>query len=188
MKIIKDSKGLKTYKWSIIVIGMMILLAIYDLNLGKKAFNLSLSNFANMLSVLPPIMVLIGLLDVWVPKEVMIKYMGHKSGLSGILIALILGSLAAGPLYAAFPIAAILLKKHAKVSNVIFFLGVWSTAKLPLVMFEYASFGGTFTLTHIISNLIVFWLGAVMVEKMLSPKSLEDIYLSSAKMIQEKAS
>lgn len=188
MKKTLKQPGYKTYKWSFVIIGLMLALTLYDFNLGKKSFELSVSNFANMLSVLPPIMVLIGLLDVWVPKEVMIKYMGHKSGLSGIFIAFILGSLAAGPLYAAFPIAAILLKKRAKISNVIFFLGVWSTAKLPLVMFEYASFGGTFTLTHIISNLTVFWIGAVIIEKMLSPESLEDIYTSSAKMIQEKAS
>lgn len=174
----------KEYKWALIVLAILGLLAIILPDLGKKATMLSLSNFANMLAVLPPIMLLIGLLDVWVPKEVMIKFMGEKSGILGILIAFLLGALAAGPLYAAFPIAAILLKKNARISYVIFFLGVWSTAKLPLVMFEIASFGGTFTTIHILSNLTVFLIGAIALEKSLNLESRNNLYSFSSKMIE----
>lgn len=44
-------------------------------------------------------------------KETLMKYMGEKSGIYGILFSLLLGGIAAGPLYVAFPIAALLLKK-----------------------------------------------------------------------------
>ena len=50
-----------------------------------------------MLSVIPPIFILLGLLNVWVQRETMIKLMGEKSGILGILIAFFLGSAAAGP-------------------------------------------------------------------------------------------
>ncbi|HAS73197.1 MAG TPA: permease [Clostridiales bacterium UBA8960] len=177
-------KTAKHYKWTLVVFAILGLLLIFIPEIGKKATWLSLSNFANMFAVLPPIMLLIGLLDVWVPKEVMIKFMGEKSGVLGILVAFLLGALAAGPLYAAFPIAAILLKKNARLSYVIFFLGVWSTAKLPLVMFEIASFGGTFTAIHILSNLTVFLIGAFALEKTLTKESKEGIYQLSANMIE----
>jgi hypothetical protein len=36
---------------------------------------------------------------------------GSKFGYAGVLIAYLLGSAAAGPLYAAFPVAGVLLKK-----------------------------------------------------------------------------
>lgn len=178
MKIVKD------YKWAFIVVGILGMLMIILPDFGYKAAQLSLSNFANMFAVLPPIMLLIGLLDVWVPKELMIKFMGEKSGITGILVAFLLGALAAGPLYAAFPIAAILLKKNARISYVIFFLGVWSTAKLPLVMFEISSFGATFTAIHIISNLTIFLIGAIALEKSLTHESKSSLYNLSSNMIE----
>lgn len=164
------------YKWALLLLFSLIVVNIALPEIGKKANTITLSNFGTMLSVLPPIMLLIGLLDVWVPKETMIRYMGEHSGPTGLLIAFFLGSFAAGPLYAAFPVAAILLKKRAKLSNVLFFLGVWSTAKLPMVMFEYTSFGGKFTIIHILSNLTVFLVGAILLEKTLSKDEKEHVY------------
>ena len=52
-----------------------------------------------MLLVIPPIFILLGLLDVWVPREKMIRYMGEGSGVKGTVLAFLLGSFAAGPLY-----------------------------------------------------------------------------------------
>lgn len=164
------------YKWSLITFVALIVINLLVPSVGVDATAITISNFKSMLGILPPILLLIGLLDVWVPKEVMIKYMGENSGVMGILVALLLGSLAAGPLYAAFPIAAILLKKRARLSYVMFFLGVWSTAKLPMVMFEYTSFGGIFTFVHIVSNLAVFLIGAFILEKALSEEHKEEVY------------
>jgi len=179
-----NNKFLIKYKWSIVMIILMSVLYIYNKDLGSQASIHALSNFKSMLGILPPILILIGLLDVWVPKETMIKYMGHKSGIKGIFIALILGSLAAGPLYAAFPIAAILMKKQARFAYVLFFLGVWSSSKLPLLAYEYASFGGVFTSIHVISNLFIFLIGSLMIEKFINKESLNEVYSIAAKMAE----
>ena len=45
-----------------------------------------------MVLVIPPIFVLLGLLDIWVPRSTMIKYMGEGSGLKGIILAIFIGS------------------------------------------------------------------------------------------------
>lgn len=74
--------------------------------------------------MIPPVFILMGLLDAWAPKETFIRYMGESSGLNGVLTALVLGSAATGPLYIAFPIAMPLIKKKAKLAYVLFFLGV----------------------------------------------------------------
>ena len=112
--------------------------ALYFANrpVGTEAFDISVSNTIEMLSLLPPVFILVGLLDVWVPKETIIQYMGENSGWKGILMALFLGSAAAGPLYVAFPVTALLLRKRARLAYVLFFLGVWSTTKLPIVLYE----------------------------------------------------
>lgn len=178
----KSLATLKHYKSAVVLAILLTILNIFSPEVGREANTLTLSNFASMLSVLPPILILIGLLDVWIPKETMMRYMGEHAGVKGLIIAFLLGSFAAGPLYAVFPVAAILLKKRAKLSNVLFFLGVWSTAKLPMIMFEYTSFGGLFTVLHITTNLIIFLIGAVLMDKMLSPKDKENIYLTASEL------
>ena len=78
-----------------------------------------------MALIIPPIFVLLGLLDVWVPRDTMVKYMGEDSGLKGIILSFVIGSAAAGPLYAAFPVAAVFMRKGVKFTNVLIFIGAW---------------------------------------------------------------
>lgn len=42
---------------------------------------------------IPPIFILIGLMDVWIKKEIFIKHMGEDSGFKGIMWAFILGTI-----------------------------------------------------------------------------------------------
>jgi len=165
-------KKIMVYKWSILLLLIVIILYIFNQKMGMDAFNLSISNLSEMLLLVPPIFIVMGLLDVWVPKEILIKYMGHGSGATGLLIALLLGTAAAGPLYVAFPLGVLLLKKGARLSNVIFFLGVWSSTKLPIILFEIASLGMKFTLIHIGVSLPLYLLIAYIIEKSVSKEEL----------------
>jgi len=117
---------IKRYKFFIILVVINLGLVIIYPSIGQKSFSITWRNTLEMLSVIPPIFILLGLLDVWVQRETMIKLMGEKSGFIGVSLAFFLGSAAAGPLYAAFPVAGILLKKGSKFSNVLIFIGAWS--------------------------------------------------------------
>ncbi len=167
---------LKRYKLSIFMLAILVFMNIFLPEKGREANNITISNFGEMLSVVPPIFLLLGLLDVWVPREKMIKYMGEGSGLVGILLAFGLGTAAAGPLYAAFPIAATLLKKGANISNVLIFVGTWSTAKIPLLLFEASSLGWKFTITRLIINIFGIVLIAYITKRFLSSNDEEEIY------------
>lgn len=108
----------KKNKWLVLVFISLIGLFILDSEKGLTAGQITLSNFKNVGLMLPPIFILIGLLDTWVPKEMMVKYMGNKSGVIAAVLALFLAAVGAGPLYVAFPIAAILIKKGARLMYV----------------------------------------------------------------------
>ena len=95
-----------------------------------------------MLSVLPPIMIMLGLMDVWVSRESLMKYMGNNSGFLGVFLAMLIGSIAAGPMYAAFPFTAVLIKKGAKFSNIIIFMNAWCVTKISTLLFEIYSLEG----------------------------------------------
>ncbi len=143
---------------------------------GIKSATLAGSNLLDMLAVVPPIFLILGLLDVWVPREVMIRLTGKGSGLLGITLSFLLGSLAAGPLYAAFPVAGIMLKKGAKMSNIMIFIGAWSTTKIPMLLYEASAMGFSFMLGRFLLNLPVILIIGYFVEKSLPKHDLEAIY------------
>ena len=145
-------------------------------DLGKAALNNVLGSFKEMLSVLPPIFILLGLLDVWVDRATMIKYTGRGSGFKGVLIAFLLGSAAAGPLYAAFPFAAVMLKKGTSIPNVLIFIGAWSTTKIPMLAFEAASMGVTFTLVRLALSLDGIPLIAFITDRVIGQAGADEIY------------
>ena len=132
-----------------------------------------------MISVIPPIFILLGLLDVWVEKETMVKYMGEGAGIRGILLAFFLGSAAAGPLYAAFPIAGVLIKKGSKLSNVFIFIGAWSTTKIPLILFETSAMGWKFTALRFVINLFGIMGIAYITERLLNTEDRKALYASA---------
>ena len=131
----------------------MLLIFIFNKNLGISVFSSTKSSFLQMLSVLPPIMLMLGLLDVWVSRESMMKYMGDNSGILGILLSILIASLAAGPMYAAFPFTAVLLKKGVKFSNIIIFMNAWCVTKLSTLLFEIGALGYKFTLARLLIDI-----------------------------------
>ncbi len=166
----------KRFRFAIVFAFVIIALFIMDTDQGIKAFDISLSNIKEMLGLIPPVFVFMGLLDAWIPKETFIRYMGEASGLKGVLTALFLGSAAAGPLYIAFPIAVLLIKKRAKLAYVFFFLGVWSTTKIPLLMYELSYMGARFTAIQIAVCIPLFLLFSLIIEKTLSVDDREFLY------------
>lgn len=104
-------KFINRYKMVFLASAFMLLMMNFKPAVGLKAFDTTMFSLKEMILVIPPVFILLGLLDVWVPKETMVKYMGEGSGLKGILLAFFIGSAAAGPLYGAFPVAAVFMKK-----------------------------------------------------------------------------
>lgn len=142
----------------------------------EKALTSLASQIKAMLLVLPPIFLLLGLLDVWVPRETLMKFMGENSGFKGKLIAFALGSAAAGPLYGAFPVAAVLMKKGAGFTNILIFIGAWSTTKIPMLIFEMQAIGWRFALSRFLIDIPGIIIIAFAVKKFLSKEDIDKLY------------
>jgi len=141
---------IKQYKWVIILTILMLISIIVKPEFGLKVAGTSWSNLIYLLGILPPIFILVGLIDVWMPKEIVIKFMGEDSGIMGGVLAFTLGSAAAGPLYAAFPVAQIFLKKEASLFNIYLFLGAWSATKVMTFLIETSIMGPTYSITRLL--------------------------------------
>lgn len=167
---------LKRYRAFIIVSVIIGILTVFNYQLGMKALSITAYSFKEMLLVIPPVFILLGLLDIWVPRETMIKYMGEGSGLKGIVLSILIGSAAAGPLYGAFPIAAVFMKKGVKFSNILIFIGAWSTTKIPMLLFEITSLGVKFAITRLLIDIPGIIIIAYILSKLISKDEIEKIY------------
>ncbi|SCY63288.1 permease [Desulfoluna spongiiphila] len=144
---------LKRYRAFLLLLVALGGLGYFNPTLAVRSIRLSTDSLVEMMLVIPPIFVLLGIFDVWVPRETIVRLMGGESGAKGTLLALCLGSFAAGPLYAAFPVAGVLIKKGARFSNIMIFIGAWSTTKIPMLLFEASSMGWDFMLCRLVMNL-----------------------------------
>ena len=168
--------SIKRYRFFLGALLALMILFFINREIGWKAINVTVYSFKEMTLVIPPIFILLGLLDIWVPKEMMIKYMGEKSGIMGILLAIIIGSAAAGPLYGAFPVAAVFMKKGVRFSNVLIFIGAWSTTKIPMFLFEVSSLGTGFAVTRLLVDIPGIIIIGYLLSHMVSKEEIKEIY------------
>lgn len=79
-------------------------------------------------------------------------------------------------MYGAFPVAGVLLKKGAKFSNILIFIGAWSTTKIPLLLFEASSLGWKFMLTRFLIDIPGIIIIAYVIEKLMNKEEKALIY------------
>lgn len=125
-----------------------------------------------MLMIMPVVFLLTSLLEAWVPKKVIMNHLGDKSGFKGSLISLLLGSISAGPIYAAFPICKTLLKKGASVSNIVVILSAWAVIKVPMLANEAKFLSPRFMATRWILTTISIIIMGYIISKLVKKEEL----------------
>lgn len=141
-------KFLKQFKLPLGVALVYILLFVFSPDIARRSSEVTWEYFLEMAFILPPVFILMGLMEVWLPKDKIQKWLGNDSGLRGGFFSLALGTLPTGPVYVAFPLAASLLHKGASITNVVIFLGSWAALKIPQLMVEIKFLGLPFALTR----------------------------------------
>jgi uncharacterized membrane protein YraQ (UPF0718 family) len=164
------------YKWALVIVAIDVLIFMWDRSLGLEVVRRTNQSVLEMLAFVPPVFILLGLLDVWVPREKVIAHLGPDSGVTGMALAIFIGAAAAGPLYAAFPVAAVMMRKGAGFFNVMVFIGAWSTLKIPMFLFETQFLGFTFSVTRWICSFVGIVLIAFLTDKMVSEADKQQIY------------
>lgn len=120
-----------------------------------------------MITILPAVMILMGLFAVFVPKELIVKYLGKCSGIKGVILSIIMGALPTGPLYVAFPMASALLKKGARISNIIIFLSAWACIKIPQELVELQFLGPKFMALRLSLTIIFVFIMGIFIERII---------------------
>lgn len=157
------------------IIFWAIILAVFRYFFPERfpaAVSMSSRYLKEMIVIFPAVLIIMGLADRWVPTTLVEKYLGYNSSFKGKFTAFFLGTLPTGPMYIAFPIAAELLRKKASLSNVIIFLGVWASLKVPQLGVEIQFVGLKFSILRFIFTLISVFLIGIIMEKMIDTEDL----------------
>jgi uncharacterized membrane protein YraQ (UPF0718 family) len=166
-------KEVKKYIFPLVFLILIGLSYLLDFGSGKQIGLNFWMFFKEMILFLPLMFILIGLFDVWVPRENIEKHIGKESGWKGTGLVILLATLQAGPLYGAFPFAYILWKKGCSIRNVFIYLGAFSTIKIPMITFEIGFLGLKFSLLRTLITLPVFILIGFLMEWYLKDKDFE---------------
>ena len=114
---------------------------------------------------LPGFFILIGLIEIWLPEKFVISHLGKHSGVKGSLYSFLLGAIIPGPLYIAFPIAGMLLKKGVSKYNAVVFLSSWACFKFGEEIFELQFLGGKFLLLRVLITIPMIFVMAYIISK-----------------------
>lgn len=138
------TKIIKRNKLLILVSLIYIFLFIAARDKGVQSVKNSMYYVIEMLEIIPVVFLLTSIIEAWVPKEVIMKSFGEKSGVKGNIFSFLLGSFSAGPIYAAFPVCKMLLGKGASVTNIVIILSTWAVIKIPMLANEAKFLGPGF--------------------------------------------
>jgi uncharacterized membrane protein YraQ (UPF0718 family) len=163
---------IKKFKAPLLLIFIYLVLAIWWPDISGRSTKVAFDYLREMVLIIPPVFVLMGLLEVWVPKEQIKKLIGAGSGLKGFFFSFLLGTLPTGPLYIAFPMAGTLLQKGAKVSNIVVFLGAWAAIKIPQLLVEAEFLGLPFTALRFALTLTAVLVIGLILEKTIKPEDM----------------
>ncbi len=132
----KFLRKVKENSFAIFVVSAYIVIFIIRTDIGMSSLKNSVYYLKEMLMIMPVVFILTALLDLWVPKEKIMKYLGKDAKAKGTIFSLILGSISAGPIYAAFPLCVMLYKKGASIKNLVIILSSWAVIKIPMLLNE----------------------------------------------------
>lgn len=145
------------------VIVVYILLAFLLPHSAMASVQNSLYYVVEMVMIMPVIFILTSLIEGWVPKQSIIDGFGQGAGFKGNILAFLLGSFSAGPIYAAFPVCKMLLKKGASVTNIVIVLSTWAVVKVPMLANEAKFLGPDFMLLRwVLTTVAIFLMGYVV--------------------------
>jgi len=128
--------------FGLFVVGSLLLRLEFGLMAGRRFLQFG----REMVKIVPFAFILIGLFEVWVPKHVVERHLGVQAGLRAHLWAVLLAGTTVGGLYVAFPVAAALQGKGARLAFLFTYIGASGVCRIPMTLFEASFLGIEFTL------------------------------------------
>lgn len=159
----KKSK-LNYYLFAIFIIFIAVSY-LFDFNLGQKIADNFMIFARDMVSILPPAFILIGLFEVWVSRKSIEKNFGQSSGFKKYIYAILLAATTVGGTFVAFPVANTLYHKGANYSSIFTYVTAASLVMIPMSIMEASILGIKFTAIRIGVSLPLVIISSIILAK-----------------------
>jgi uncharacterized membrane protein YraQ (UPF0718 family) len=159
------NKNMRNYIIFSLFLGFALVSWIVNFEFGLTVWDNFLIFATDMVLILPPAFILIGLFDVWAKNESIEKHFGQTNNPLRFIYSILLASTTVGGTFVAFPLANSLYHKGAKYSSVFTYVTAASLFMIPMTIMEATMLGLTFTLTRLLSSIPFIIGGAIILEK-----------------------
>jgi len=126
--------------------------------------------FASVLLLIVAVFGLVGLLQTWISRELIVRLLGQGSGAKGLLLAALCGTLLIGPAYIIFPLLMSIRKQGARWAVISIVLTSYAV-KLQMIPIEVEFLGWPFSLGRALITLTVAIPLGLLLERLLEGKT-----------------
>lgn len=110
------------------------------------------------------VMGLVGLVQVWISRDLVARMLGEESGPKALIIATVCGTLLIGPPYIIFPLLMAIRRQGARWAVVAIVLAAYAV-KLPMIPLEVGFLGWPFSLGRSVLTLLFAIPTGLLVER-----------------------
>ncbi|SDM12222.1 permease [Halarsenatibacter silvermanii] len=152
------------------IFGLFILFLLISQVINFELGQVMTDNFIifarDMLLILPPAFVIIGLFEVWISREKVENSFGAASGVRRYIYAILLAATTVGGTFVAFPVANSLYNKGADYSSIFTYITAASLVMIPMSIMEASIIGLEFTLLRIGLSLPLVVISSILLNKL----------------------
>ena len=145
---------------ALVLWALAIVLALWALRRSTAKAQVAIATAGErFLEIMPRIALALmaaGFIGVLMPSEPVARYIGPDSGISGILLASLVGGFVPGGPIISFPLVVVLYKAGAGLPQLIAFLTAWSVfAFHRILIYEVTLMGWRFSAVRLVSSLVL---------------------------------
>ncbi|PLX82964.1 MAG: hypothetical protein C0616_01275 [Desulfuromonas sp.] len=120
---------------------------------AAAAATVSVRSLLSVALLVLAVMGLVGILQVWISRDLVARMLGKEAGLKALLLAAVCGMVLIGPAYIVFPLLMSLRLQGARWAVIVIVLASY-TVKLHMIPLEVGFLGWQFSLLRIVLTLV----------------------------------
>jgi len=135
-----------------LIMGLLAIILVYfgyQKGVHIQGLKASSSMLIQMLPLLVFALIVAGMIQFLIPREIISRWVGAESGFRGILIGALMGSLTPGGPFVSMPIAAGFLRTGASIGTMVAFMTAWSLLGVHRLPLEIGIMGWQFTVIRL---------------------------------------
>ena len=121
---------------------------------ASRALGLTVRTFGSVLPLVLAVMGLVGLIQVWVSRDLVARLLGREGGFRALVIAALCGTILIGPAYLIFPMLLAIQQQGARWAVIVIVLATYAV-KLQMIPLEVGFLGWRFSLLRIAFTLLL---------------------------------